>query len=64
MKKSLQITLDEDLLELIEQAIALDEEQREVGSDSDRGLDIEYELQELRRDIGWHIVYDVKGLPQ
>ena len=58
-----RLLIEGDLLELIRQAIALEQAARDSEQYSERRADLEHQLYDLYEEIGWSVVYDLKECP-
>ena len=70
MSKSVVSTVEEyrlliegDLLDLIRQAIELEQQCRESAEYSDKRCELEHRLYDLYQEVGWSVVYELKALP-
>ena len=55
------VLLDTDLKEDIELALDRQKRLKSLDQESNRYLNAEYELDELYREIGWQLVWNVSG---
>ena len=62
-KTTYTLTVDEDLLRDIEQALRLQAEQELVECHSDEWHRLQDILNDVLHDIGWSVVYEFKDLP-
>ena len=58
-----RLVIEDDLLALIREAIALQEAYRDSEEYSRRRAKLEDRLYDLYQEIGWSVVYDIKSLP-
>ena len=58
-----RLVIEDDLLALIREAIALQEDYRDSEEYSRRRAKLEDRLYDLYQEIGWSVVYDIKSLP-
>jgi hypothetical protein len=56
------LSINDDLQVLIEEAIALEQQVKDAKEYSEKRQDLENRLYDLYQDIGWSVVYDMKGL--
>ena len=57
-----RLVIEDDLLALIREAIALQEDYRDSEEYSHRRAKLEDRLYDLYQEIGWSVVYDIKSL--
>ena len=58
-----QLLIEEDLLDLVQQAIALESSVHQEEDYSDKKCALENKLYDLYQEIGWSVVYKIKELP-
>ena len=58
-----KLFIEDDLLDLIQQAIALENTLQQAEDYSEQKATLENRLYDLYEDIGWSVVYDLRQLP-